>query len=38
MGYYQAVEGVQWQAYIGRKRNNVTHTGNVRLIYLGYQT
>ena len=31
---YQSVEALQWLAYIGRTRNNVTHAGNGREVHL----
>ena len=34
MGDRQSVEALQWLAYIGRTRNNVTHTGNGREVHL----
>ena len=33
-GYRQAVEALQWLAYIGRTKNNITHTGNGREVHL----
>jgi hypothetical protein len=35
MGDRQSVENLQWLAYIGRTRNNVTHAGNGREFRLG---
>jgi G:T-mismatch repair DNA endonuclease (very short patch repair protein) len=34
MGDHQSVEDLQWLAYIGRTRNNVTHAGNGREVRL----
>ena len=34
MGDRQSVEALQWLAYIGRTRNNVTHAGNGQEIHL----
>ena len=34
MGDRQSVEALQWLAYIGRTRNNVTHAGNGREVHL----
>jgi hypothetical protein len=33
-GDRQSVEALQWLAYIGRTRNNVTHAGNGREVHL----
>jgi hypothetical protein len=35
MGDRQSVEALQWLAYIGRTRNNVTHAENGREVRLG---
>jgi hypothetical protein len=35
MGDRQSVENLQWLAYIGRRRNNLTHAGNWREVRLG---
>ena len=34
LGRRQSVLALQWLAYIGRTKNNVTHTGNGREVYL----
>ena len=34
MGDRQSGEALQWLAYIGRTRNNATHSGNVREVHL----
>jgi G:T-mismatch repair DNA endonuclease (very short patch repair protein) len=34
MGDRQYVEAVQWLAYIGRTRKNITHAGNGREVHL----
>jgi hypothetical protein len=34
MGDRQSVEALQWLAYIGWTRNNVTHAGNGREVHL----
>ena len=34
MGDRQPVEALQWLAYIGRTRNNITHAGNGREVHL----
>ena len=34
MGDRQSVEALQWLAYIGQTRNNVTHAGNGREVHL----
>ena len=34
MGDRQSVEALQWLAYIGRTRNNVSHAGNGREVHL----
>jgi len=34
MGDRQSVEALQWLAYIGRNRNNITHAGNGREVNL----
>ena len=34
LGERQSIEALQWLAYIGRRRNNVTHAGNGREVRL----
>ena len=34
MGDRKSVEALQWLAYIGRTRNNVTHAGNGKEVHL----
>jgi len=34
MGNRESVEALQWLAYIGRTRSNVTYTGNGRQVHL----
>ena len=34
MGDRQSVEALQWLAYIGRRRKNITHAGNGREVHL----
>jgi len=34
MGDRQSIETLQWLAYIGRTRSNITHAGNGREVHL----
>ena len=36
LGDRQSIEALQWLAYVGRTRNNVTHVGNGKYVRQGY--